>query len=168
MDYAVVGRIVNTHGVRGDVKVLPLMDQAQDLMRFESFHAQGIEQCLTPSRMRLHKGLLIVHFREIPDMDAAEAFRGVMLCVPKGDLPELEPGRYYLRDLFGLQVKTDTGETLGKVEDVLETGAHGVFSVRDDEGAEILLPHTDEIVLDIDLDAGVMLVHLIPGLRDEE
>jgi len=65
-------------------------------------------------------------------------------------------------------VRTDRGEPLGKVDDVLETGAHSVFSVLDEENREILLPHIGEVVLDIDLDVGAMLVHLLPGLRDEE
>ncbi len=90
--------------------------------------------------------------------------RGQLLQVEMSQAIPLEEGEYYLYQLEGLQVLSDQGKELGTIVEVIETGANNVFVVRGPDG-ELLLPDTEEVVLDIDFDKGKMTVHLLPGLR---
>lgn len=168
MDKAVIAQIVNTHGVKGEVKVLSLMDSPDMVLNYTRFYLEHENGELHVLRARLHKQMLLIEFKEIDSMDKAESFKGTYLTVPKSELPALANGSYYLHDLEGISVYTDEDEYLGKIDSILETGSRNVFSVMDENKKEILLPNTEDIVLNIDLESQRMVVHLIPGLRDLE
>jgi 16S rRNA processing protein RimM len=125
------------------------------------------ELLLTVETSRPHKGGWLVFFEGIEDRDAAEAIAGSTLSVNEDRLPPLEEGAYYHYQLEGLEVVTEDGKTLGRVETVLETGANDVLSVQGPTG-EVLLPVIDSVVREIDHEAGRIVVTLIPGLIPEE
>ncbi len=166
MDKAIVAQIVNTHGVKGEVKVVSLMDSPELVLNYDQFYLENGNDQLHVNRIRVHKQMLLIVFDEIKSMDEAEDYKGTYLYVPSSDLPPIEEGTYYLHDLEGITVYTDEGECLGRVDSIIETGARNVFSVLDDEKNEILLPNIEDVVLNIDLDDRRMTVHLMPGLRD--
>ncbi|QRN86262.1 16S rRNA processing protein RimM [Clostridia bacterium] len=166
MDKAVIAQIVNTHGVKGEVKVLPLMDSPEMVLHYDRFYLENESGELHVLRARLHKQMLLIEFKEIDTMDKAESFKGKYLTIPKSELPALKKGSYYLHDLEGISVYTDEDEYLGKIDSILETGSRNVFSVLDEENKEILLPNIEDVVLNIDLESQRMVVHLMPGLRD--
>ena len=166
MEKAVVAQIVNTHGVKGEVKVISLMDYPEQVQGYERFFLEDGTEELSVKRSRVHKQMLLVEFEEIGSMDEAEIYKGRYLSVLKSELPPLEEGSYYLHDLEGLSVFTDEEEYLGKLDSIIETGARNVFSVMDEERNEILLPNIEEVVLEVDLENRRMIVHLMPGLRD--
>ncbi|MBQ1414743.1 MAG: 16S rRNA processing protein RimM, partial [Lachnospiraceae bacterium] len=100
------------------------------------------------------------------DMDAAAKLRGAELFVSREDAVPLEEGEYYIADLLGMEVFTDEGEKLGFVKDVLETGANDVYIVQRPKGKPLLLPAIPECVLDIDVERGMMRVHIMEGLLE--
>lgn len=166
MEKAVVAQIVNTHGVKGEVKVVSLMDSPELVQSYNQFYIENGNDQLHVRRKRIHKQMLLIEFDEINSMDEAESFKGTYLYVPLSDLPPIEEGSYYLHDLEGISVYTDDGEYLGRIDSIIETGSRNVFSVLDEQKNEILLPNIEDVVLDIELAEKRMTVHLMPGLRD--
>jgi 16S rRNA processing protein RimM len=113
-----------------------------------------------------HKRFVILTFREIPDMTAAEKLKGALLQVPRSELVPLPDGHYYIFDIVGLTVYTQEGERLGVVQDVLRTGANDVYVVQAESGgAPLLIPALKAVVREIDLEGGRMTVVLPEGLR---
>ena len=112
-----------------------------------------IEKC------RTQKNLVIVKIKGIDDINVVEKLKGKIASVYEEDLPSLPEGTYYIKDLIGLDVITDDGRELGKLDDVIQTGANDVYNVNG-----ILLPVIDEVVKKIDLENHKIVVHLIDGL----
>ncbi len=160
-----VGEIVNTHGLRGEVKIVPWLDAPEEFELFETVYADiaGKRETLTVTSVKYQKANIIVKFREVPDIDAAEKLKRTVLYVDRDQLGEPEEG-YYICDLLGITVVTDTGETLGRIVDVFSTGSNDVYTVKGDDGKEVLLPVIDDVVLSVDIDAEVCKVHLLEGL----
>jgi len=126
----------------------------------------GDEMAVRVRRVRPKPPGWIVDVREITDRDQAEAWRGALVIAARESLPEADDDEWYVADLVGLDVVTDRGETLGKLEEVLHLPANDVFVVRGRR--EILLPVTEEVVRGVDREAGRVTVHLLPGLVEEE
>lgn len=162
--FLVVGRVTRPHGIAGDVRVEvhTEMPERFDWLKTiylgqESPRAVGVEG------VRHHKGVVLLKLAGYDSRNDAETLRGVWLQVPEAEGLPLADGEYYLYQAMGLNVVTDDGRSLGKVREIIETGANNVFVVAGPEG-EILLPDTDEVVLSVDLAGGQMVVHLLPGL----
>ena len=113
--------------------------------------------------VRFHKTFVLVKLAGYDSREAAVALRSQLLQVPEDKGIPLEDGEYYLYQLVGLAVYSDEGEHLGELKEVLETKANNVFIVQGDRG-EVLLPDTEEVIVDIDFENGRMEVHLLPGL----
>jgi 16S rRNA processing protein RimM len=116
--------------------------------------------------VRPHKGVLLIKLGGCDDRDAAEELRGMLVQIPLEEAVPLEEGEYYHFQLEGMDVETDGGEWLGRVAEVLEAGAHDVFLVRGPRG-EVLLPSVEDVILQLDLEARKMIVHLLPGMLEE-
>ena len=114
--------------------------------------------------VRTHKKALLVALEGINTRNQAEALRGKLFEVPEGDLPRLDEDQYFRFDIVGISVVDENGTSLGKVEEVLETGANDVYIVRDEE-SELLIPAIDSVVKEIDTGAQRMVVEMIPGLE---
>jgi 16S rRNA processing protein RimM len=116
--------------------------------------------------VRPHKGVLLIKLGGCDDRDAAEELRGMLVQIPFAEAVPLEEGEYYHFQLEGVDVETDAGEWLGQVAEVLEAGVHDVFLVRGPRG-EILLPSVEDVILQLDLEARKMIVHVLPGMLEE-
>ena len=119
---------------------------------------------ITVLSLRPHRGHFLLTLDGYQERDSADALRGseIKLRFEQIDLPDHE---YYYWQIVGLEVHTDEGELLGTIDRIIETGANDVYAVVNPEGEQILLPAIEEVVLKVDLDAGQMIVHLLPGLR---
>jgi len=123
----------------------------------------------TPRRVigiRRHRDGLLLDLEGIPDRDAAEQFRDMLVHVSIEDAVPLEEGEHYLFELLGLQVVTEGGRELGTLNDVIETGANDVFVVNGPDG-EVLLPDIPQVVRQVDVPGGRIVVHLLDGLLDD-
>lgn len=164
-DFLVIGRIIKPHGIRGEVAVKALTDFPE---RFESITTVYVgdetsARRYTITATRPHKQGILCVFEAVSDRDAAEALRGLYLKIPIEEAMPLPADTYYHHQLIGLQVVTDTGLPLGRLADILETGANDVYVVHG-SGSEVLLPATAEVIRSVDLAAGQMVVHLLDGL----
>ena len=163
-----VGVITSTHGVRGEVKVFPTTDDAARFKKLKQVildtGKEDIELEITG--VKFFKNMVILKFKGIDDMDAANKYRQKSLYVTRENAVKLRKNEYFIADLIGLKVTSDEGEELGEIEDVLQTGANDVYIVKSESGEEILFPAIKECIKEVDIEAGTMLVHVLPGLRE--
>ena len=158
-----VGRIVAPWGIQGDMRIDPLTDnpvrfQPGGLMRLRDRPARVI-------RSRKAGRYLIAKLEGVDDRNAAEALRGELLTITPDEAPPLDrEGTYYHFQIVGIDVYDESGVCLGEVTDILTTGGNDVYSVRDCQGGEVLLPAIPDVVLDVDTERGRMTVHLLDGL----
>ena len=160
-----VGVISSTPGVRGEVKVFPTTDDPQ---RFKSLKNvildTGKEQIpLEIQGVKFFKQFVILKFKGIDNINDIERYKRRSLFVTREDAVELEEDEYYIADLIGMDVITDEGEE-GKLVDVIETGANEVYVVEFDKYGEVLIPAIHDCILDVDIEAMSMKVHLLEGL----
>ncbi len=157
--YLEAGQIVNTHGVRGEVRIQPWADEAAFLTRFRRFYLDGapvkVRSC------RVHKDMCIASLEGVDDVNAAMALKGKVLFIDR-DEAKLPPGAVFLQDILGAKVVDETGRELGVLEDVMPEPAASVLVVKGDR--EILIPDVPAFVLNKDPDAGVVTVRLIDGM----
>ncbi|MBQ7718580.1 MAG: 16S rRNA processing protein RimM [Clostridia bacterium] len=159
--------IVNTHGIRGEVKALPYADNAGFFDGIKRFKTDD-GQTLTLQSFRTHKGALIMKFAEIPSITEAEGYKGKKLYIDRKDAPKPPEGRYFIVDIIGCKVVTDTGRELGKVVDVLQAGANDVYTVKSAKGKEYLIPVINDVVQKIDVENKQILITPLKGLLDDE
>jgi 16S rRNA processing protein RimM len=168
-DYMAVGLITSSHGLRGEVKVELHTDFPE---RFAPdtvvYLGEELEEAVI-REVRPHQGQLLLKFQEIDDRTKADALRGLWILIHEDEAVELEEDTYFVHDIIGLAVQTTKGEPLGTVEEVLFTGANDVYVVKNpgEASRELLLPAIEEVVKEIDLENGLMIVELLPGLLDE-
>ena len=163
-----VGVITQTHGIRGEVKVFPTTD---DVNRFQKLKEVILETekerlTLTVAGVKFFKQYVILKFREYDSINDVEKYKGARLLVPREKAVKLQKDEYFVADLIGMQVVTEEGEPFGRLKNVLETGANDVYVVETAESKEVLLPAIKECVLQVDMEKGVITVHIMDGLLD--
>ncbi|WP_242361308.1 ribosome maturation factor RimM [Limosilactobacillus antri] len=168
MQFYNVGKIVNTHGIRGEVRVLPTTDFVKE--RFAPQQKLYLQEAgdpleLTVEGARQHKGFILVKFAGYDNINVVEGFRGHELMVSAADQQPLADGQYYYHQIIGLTVKTVAGEELGRIKEILAPGANDVWVVERPGKADLLLPVIDDVVKQVDLDNGQVLVELMEGLE---
>ena len=160
----VVGRVIRGHGLDGTLRIQPYSDNPARFQAGSAVIVAGQPHTVTACN-RLPDGYALLRLEGLNDPNAARRLSGEWLIAPTDSTPELPPGEYYHFQLVDLAVVTDQGEHLGTVREVLETGSNDVYVVASEAGGEILLPAIEQVVKEIDLASGRMLVHLIDGLR---
>ena len=161
-----VGQIVNTFGIKGEVKVTPFTD---DINRFDDLKKVYVktrkeEKLYKVENARYHKNMVLLKLEGIENPEQAELLKNAYLEIDREDAIPLEEGQYFIVDLIGLDVYTDEGNLLGKVDDIYNTGANDIYVVKDELGKQVLLPGIKEVIKEVDLDNEKIIVHLIPGL----
>ena len=167
-DFFQIGKIVNTQGLKGDVRVFPTTDDTRRFDTLETVTLRG-KRGLTEyavEKVRYQKNLVILKLAGIDSIEQAEKLRGDELVVTRENALPLDADEYYVKDLEGMTVVTEEGENLGILADILVTGANDVYVVRPAEGKDLLIPAIKQCVLRVDYDAKVMTVSLLEGLRD--
>lgn len=157
-EFLEAGKIVNTHGVRGEVRITPWADSAEFLRRFHVFYIDG--QSVKVLRSRVHKSQLIAALEGVEDVNAAMALKNKVISIRRADA-KLPEGRYFVQDLLGLPVRTEDGAEIGRLADVLDLPQGQVYVIRGER--EILIPDVPEFILNIDAEDG-LTVHLIEGM----
>jgi len=162
--FLVVGKLRRPHGVSGELWMDVLTDFPERLKPGLTVYAGENHQLLHIRHCRSRGSSLLVTFEEFSDPEIAGILRNELLYVRSEDIPPLPEGEYYHHQILGLRVVDENRDSLGTVIDILETGANDVCIVRQDSGAEFLLPIANSTVLEIDLAKGFMRVHLLEGL----
>ncbi|MDD4335165.1 MAG: ribosome maturation factor RimM [Desulfotomaculaceae bacterium] len=168
-EYITVGKILNTQGRIGAVRVLPLTEYPERFKVNSQVYVslKGVKKLMTVEDSAPHQKYVIIKFKEIPDMNAAEKIKGGILEITRADLFPLPENTYYIFDIIGLTVNDKTRGSLGKIIEVLQTGANDVYVVE--TGARpLLIPALKQVVKEIDLPGRSMVVDLPDGLVDDE
>lgn len=161
-----IGQIINTFGIKGEVKVFPLTD---DIKRFDNLETVYVKtkkesQLYNIESIKYHKNFVLIKFKGINTVEQAEILRNSYLEVDREQAIPLNEGEYFIADLIGLEVYSDEGKLIGKVDDIYNTGANDIYVVKDDLGKQTLLPGIKDVIKNVDLEKGQIIVHLIPGL----
>ena len=167
MDLLEVGKIVNTHGLRGEVKVVPWTDCPEVFADIDVYVKKKSEyERLDVKGIKYQKNNLIVRFSQITDINMAEKYKNQVIYAEREILGELPEGVYYIADLIGLDIVTEDGEKIGTVSDVFNTGSNDIYEVKREGKKNLLLPVIDDVVLNIDVDGGKITVRMMDGLED--
>lgn len=166
--YLQVGVISSTHGIRGEVKVFPTTD---DVTRFkackELMMDTGKEKLmLEVESVKFFKQFAILKFKGIDSINEIEKYKGKGLFVTRQNAVKLKKDEYYIADLIGLCVREENGSEIGRLTDVLETGANDVYVIHMTDGRELLLPAIKECVLEVNIEEQYMKIHVMEGLLD--
>jgi 16S rRNA processing protein RimM len=169
MNYYQVGKIVNTHGVKGEVKVVTTSDfidlRLKVGKKIDVFSPDDKQhRKLQIASKRLHKNMVLLTFQEIDSMSAAEQLKQWNIKVEETDLHQLAEGEYYFHQIINCEVFIEDGTKLGHIHEILTPGANHVWVVLSHNGKEILLPVIDQVILDVDVDSKRVIVHLMEGL----
>ena len=157
------GQIVNTHGIQGEVKIVPWCDTPEFLCQFQTLYVD--DKPIKVRSARVHKGNVLAMLDGVSDVNAAMLLKGKTVYIDRTRvvLPE---GRHFLADLMGLEViDADSGARLGVVADILTPPAHEVYVVRGEH--EYLIPAVDEFLVETNVEGGYIKVRLIEGMRSD-
>lgn len=166
-NYLEIGKIVGTHGIRGELRVELWCDNGEFFSYFKKLYLdnQGNEQISVKSRP--HKNIALMKIKGLENIDDAIPLVGKVLYMDRKDCP-LPDDVYFVQDIIGCQVRNINDDTLyGTVTDVLRTGANDVYQVQGDKGM-VLIPKIDDIVKEVDVDKELILIEPMKGLFDED
>lgn len=160
-----IGKIVNTQGIKGVVRIVPMTD---DIKRFELLKNVYVcgktDEVYEIENVSYHKQFVLLKFKGVDDMTQAELkLKNKLIKIDDNEALPLDEDEYYIRDLMGCEVVTLEGEVLGKVKDILFTGANDVYVV-DNDGKDILIPATKNCVQEIDIQNKKITIELLKGL----
>ncbi len=172
-NYVKVGKIVNTQGLKGEVRVISETDFPDE--RFKVGSQLTIEMPkgelidVTVKSHRLHKQFHLLSFENHPSINDVEKYKTALLKIREDAVSEDEllEDEFYYRDIIGLTVVTEENETVGKVKEIFETGANDVWVIQTPGKKDWYLPYIDDVVKEIDLENGEVHIHLMEGLMDE-
>jgi 16S rRNA processing protein RimM len=169
MDFFKVGKIVNTHGIKGELKVLATSDFADMRLkkgaRITVFSPDGTEhRTVEIVSVRIHKNMFLLTIKGIETMNDAERLKQWTVKIERSQLHRLPEGEYYFHEIIGCKVVTEDNHSLGEIITVLTPGANHVWVVQMQNKKEILLPVIDDVILNVDIAAKQVTVRLMEGL----
>ncbi|MBE6862996.1 MAG: 16S rRNA processing protein RimM [Ruminococcus flavefaciens] len=163
--YLEAGKIVTTHGIRGEVKIMPYTDSPDLLCEFDRLFIGRNHDEIIVERARVFKNTVIAKLEGVDTPEAAEKLRNKLLYMHRDDL-ELDEDTYFIQDLIGLEVRdADSDKVYGKITDVMQTGANDVYVIKGDE-REYLVPAIADVIISTDVDEGFMTIRPLDGLFD--
>lgn len=163
-EYLEAGKIVTTHGIKGEVKIMPYTDTPELLCEFERLFIGKDKTELYIERSRVLKNMVIAKIEGIDTVEAAEKYRNKLLYMHRDDL-ELDENTFFIQDLIGMEVKdADSGFSYGKITDVLQNGANDVYVINGDR--EYLVPAIPDVVISTDIENDLMIIRPLEGLFD--
>lgn len=165
-EFIETGKIVNIHGLRGEVKIMPWSDDPEFICDFDILYYGKDKKILEIENARVHKNMVLVKVKGIDTPETANLLRNNIIYIDRNDV-ELEEGTYFIQDLIGLKViNADTNEEYGTVRDVFQTGANDVYEVKNDEKT-VLIPAIPDVIVNTDIENSVLMIRPLEGLFDE-
>ena len=161
------GRIVGTHGIKGELRVEPWCDSADFLAKVHTLYWDRGAEKLRVVSSRVHKSLLLMKLEGVDTVEQADTLRGRVLYLDRADV-KLPKDRYFIQDMIGLAVlDVDTGKRYGLLTEVLRTGANDVYQVTGEDKVNYLVPAIPDVVIGVDIDGGVLQIRPIRGIFDD-
>jgi 16S rRNA processing protein RimM len=171
--YYVVGKIVNTHGVRGEVRVISKTDFPEERYKkgnklyFQPEHSQEMLELIVSSH-RQHKQFDLLTFKGYESLNEVEFLKGGILKVSEDQLQELDDDEFYYHEIIGCEVISEEGEIIGKVEEILSPGANDVWVIQRPKGKDVLIPYIEDVVKEVNVSKKQVTIHVMKGLIDDE
>lgn len=166
-EFLEAGKIVGTHGVRGELRMQPWSDSAGFLTQFTTLYNRDGSVSYQVVRSRVHKSLLLLTLEGVDSIEQADTMRGTVLYLKRSDA-KLPEGRFFIADLLGVKVyDADTGVCYGTLTDVYQTGANDVYQITNEDKKDYLIPVIDEVVLETDIPGRTMKIRPIKGIFDD-
>ncbi|MBP1949101.1 ribosome maturation factor RimM [Virgibacillus litoralis] len=164
-----VGKIINTHGIRGEVKVLRISDfddrfEVGGTLFLVKENEAPIELEITSHR--IHKGFDLLQFKGIDNIGDVEHYKGAFLKITEGQLTDLEEDEYYYHEIIGCDVYMHSGEKIGVIKEILSPGANDVWVMKQEKGKDVLIPYIEEVVKQVDVAANKVIIDPMEGLLD--
>ena len=165
-EYFEIGQIVNTSGLKGEIKIKPFTDDITKFNDFKTIYVSVKKELkeFEIEHVRFSKNMVFLKLKGIDTIEEAENYRNLYLKIKRDKDEKLEEGVYYVVDLIGCTVYTDDNQELGKVEDVFSTGSNDVYVVKDVLGKQVLLPAIKDVIKNVDIANKIITVHLMEGL----
>lgn len=163
-----IGKIVNTHGINGEVKVFRITDFSERFMPGETVYIalNSTLKTLKINTHRVHKGFDLLHFKDYDEINDVEPFKEAYLQIHGSQLTDLEENAYYFHEIIGCSVYTDKGEAMGHVKEILTPGANDVWVVEPAGGKDILIPYIADVVKKVDVSDKQIIITPMEGLLD--
>lgn len=166
-DFLEIGKIVGTHGIKGELRVDPWCDSPEFFCTFKTVYFNKGSQPLTV-KSRPHKNIALMTIDGVETVEQADLLRGKILYINRSDV-KLDKGVYFIQDLLGITVQdAATKQVYGTIADVLKTGANDVYLVKNDAGKEFLIPVIDDVVKSVDIAQGLVEITPMKGIFDDE
>lgn len=169
--YYNVGKIVNTHGIKGEVRVIAITDFEDErfqpgsrLYFFKQDNDEPVE--LIVRTHRKHKQFNLLSFEDYPSINDVEQFKGGLLKVHEKDLGELDEGEFYYHEIIGSSVYTTSGLLIGEIKEILSPGANDVWVVKREGKKDALIPYIDQVVKEVNVEEKEIVIELMEGLLD--
>lgn len=166
-----IGKIAKPHGLKGEIRVFGMTDFPDERFAVGNtlYLDRGNHEDLLPlvivSR-RKNKQFELLQFKGYDHINDVEPWKGALLKVPGDQLAELQANEYYYHQIVGCLVVTDEGDELGKIREIISTGANDVWVVKGNQGKEILIPYIDDVVKTVDVDNKIVTIHVMEGLLE--
>ena len=167
-----IGKIVNTHGIRGEVKVWSETDFPEERFakgkRLWLVHPENraMQELVTVVNARLHKQVYIIKLQNFHELNHVLPFKGWFIKVKGDDKVPLRPNEYYFNEIIGCEVITDEMEKIGQVESILRPGANDVWVVQQTNGKLAYIPYIDDVVLSVDPARRIIVIRVMEGLLE--
>lgn len=174
MAFYTIGKIVNTQGLKGELRVIADTDfPAERFAKGKTVYVtanqpQAKQEQLTIIASRPHKSFILVTFAGLTDINLVEKYKGSELFVTEAEQQPLPEGQYYYHQIIGLHVIDETGTDIGTIKEIMAPGANDVWVVKRAGKSDLLLPVIDQVVKSVDVDAGQVHIEMMAGLDDED
>ena len=166
--YLEVGKVVGTHGIKGDIKVQPWCDSPDFLCEFNNLYLDCGEKQVRVLKSRANKNMVIMHIEGIDNIERANFLRNSILYIDRQEA-KIDEDTYFIQDIIGMEVVDNSNNNVyGLVTDVIKTGANDVYQVTDSKNKEYMLPVIDDVVKKIDLDGNKVFISPIKGIFENE
>ncbi|MGG2095865.1 ribosome maturation factor RimM [Bacillus sp. S13(2024)] len=164
-----VGKIVNTQGVKGEVRVISRTDFPEERYKVGNILYIWQEKVAEPLAVKVtshrqHKSFDLLKFEGYNNINEVEQLKGSLLKVPEEQLGELPEGEYYYHEIIGCTVVTEDGETIGTIKEILSPGANDVWVIKQPKGQDVLIPYIEEVVLQVNIDEKLVTIQVMEGL----
>ncbi len=165
-EYLEIGKIVNTYGIKGFVKVIPYTDNITRFKKLKTVFIEKKNELIqqTIEEVKYSKNVVLLKFKEISNIETAEKLKNCYIKINRKDAVTLPENSYFIVDLLGLEVYTKEGKLLGKLDDIFPTGSNDVYVVKDEFGKQILLPAIKSVIKEVNIKNKKIIVDLIEGL----
>ena len=164
MSYTVIGKIINTHGIRGDMKVYPLTDNPERFFDLKEVYVGEKKEILKISDSKIHKELVLIHFKSLDNINDILKYKDEYLYVKDEDRVDLPEDHYFISDLIGCKVLDVAGNHIGKIKDVLQGVANDVYIIKGDDDKEYMVPAVGAFIVSINIPNKEVIIDPIEGM----